>query len=48
MKFRIYDVHTDETLNIFKAEDVFTAIELAGKWYGADNEDVDVECYKEA
>ena len=46
MKFRVFNAHTDETIEIFEAEDIFEASLTCGKVYGVDNEDVDLEYYE--
>lgn len=46
MKFRVFNAHTDETIEIFEAEDIFEASFTCGKAYGVDNEDIDLEYYE--
>lgn len=47
-KFRVFDVHTDETLMIITAEDICEASYRAGKIFGVDSEDTDIEAIEEA
>lgn len=46
-KFRIYRVLTDETIIIIEAENLMEASFLTGKIFGADNEEVDIEEWRE-
>ena len=46
MKFRVFNAHTDETIEIFEDEDIFESRFICGKAYGVDNEDVDHEYYE--
>lgn len=46
-KFRVYDVHTNETVLIFRAKSLIEASALIGKWYGENVVFVDIEEVKE-
>lgn len=46
MKFRVYDVITNETILIFEAENPIKASYIVGKMYGENDNTVDVEEYK--
>lgn len=47
-KYRVFDTHTDETIMIITAGSIFEASFKAGKIFGPDDEDTDIEEYKEA
>ena len=43
MKFRVFDTYTDETITIITAKDIMEASYIAGKIFGPDSEDTDIE-----